>query len=454
MVRTTSGGPVRISNQYQTTQVFHQVRDPGGRRDQCPQEQVASGSPVCLPSSSAASSGSQKDTGGGGGGGGHTFGSLLAQAPLVCGSGESLIHPTMENPSSHGVSTPRRNNPPRASVVPSDRLEVQRSALRRQNISDRAIHTILAARRPSTNCIYQATWNILDFSQEGLDKGLSTNTLCRQVAALSSVLYIHGKGSLSQNQTIRRFLKGAANLRPPMVHRFPTWDLPKVLRALMTEPFEPLRSISLHLLSLKVAFLVAITSARRISEMSALSVREDLCVFHPDRVVLRLDPSFIPKINSRFHRAQELILPNFCPNPTHNLERAWHTLDVHRALKIYMWRTHSIRKSEALFVSFQPGTMGLKVSPSTVGRWIRACIAKAYQSRSLPMPRGVMAHSTRSAATMATWATQAPIEEICRAATWSSPSPFIWHYRLAAFASVDAAFNRRVLQSVHGHQCE
>ncbi|XP_032076961.1 uncharacterized protein LOC116511202 [Thamnophis elegans] len=45
----------------------------------------------------------------------------------------------------------------------------------------------------------------------------------------------------------------------------------------------------------EVAFLVAITSTRRISELQALSTREDLCVFHQDRVMLRLAPSFIPK---------------------------------------------------------------------------------------------------------------------------------------------------------------
>lgn len=50
---------------------------------------------------------------------------------------------------------------------------------------------------------------------------------------------------------------------------------------------------------------------------------------------------------------------------------------------------------------------------------------------------------------MATWATQALIEDICRAATWTSPSPFIKHYKLDAFASAEAAFRKRVLQKVH-----
>ncbi|XP_013929465.1 PREDICTED: uncharacterized protein LOC106555206 [Thamnophis sirtalis] len=64
----------------------------------------------------------------------------------------------------------------------------------------------------------------------------------------------------------------------------------------------------------------AITSARRVSELAALSIRQDLCIFHPDKVVLRLDLAFVPKVNSVFHRTQELVLPDFCSQPSHRLE--------------------------------------------------------------------------------------------------------------------------------------
>ncbi|XP_026534302.1 trafficking kinesin-binding protein 1-like [Notechis scutatus] len=148
------------------------------------------------------------------------------------------------------------------------------------------------------------------------------------MAALSSVLSYEGLSSLSHHTLIRAFLRGATNLRPAPVHRYPTWDLNKVLLSLTKEPFESLRVTGLQFLTYKVVFLVAITSARRISEIAALSVRQDLCVFHADRVVLRPDPTFLPKVNSAFHRAQELILPNFCPNPSQEREQQWHKLDV------------------------------------------------------------------------------------------------------------------------------
>lgn len=55
-----------------------------------------------------------------------------------------------------------------------------------------------------------------------------------------------------------------------------------------------------------MTFLLAITSARKVSESVALSTRTDLFIFHPNRVVLRLDPTFLLKINSPYHRALEL----------------------------------------------------------------------------------------------------------------------------------------------------
>lgn len=154
-------------------------------------------------------------------------------------------------------------------------------------------------------------------------------------------------------------------------------------------------------------------------------------------------------MGSWFHQVQEVVLPNFCPSPTHQLEKQWHKLDVHRALKIYINRTFDIRRSEMLFVSLQINSLGKKVSVSTIGRWVRQCIATVYESRQELAPGGIIAHSTTSAATSRAWATQASLDEICRAAAWASPSPFIRNYKLDKFASAEAAFGRRVLQAVH-----
>lgn len=52
----------------------------------------------------------------------------------------------------------------------------------------------------------------------------------------------------------------------------------------MKPPFEPLQEVDLKWVQVKTIFLVAITSARRISEVGALSCHPNLCSFHKDKV--------------------------------------------------------------------------------------------------------------------------------------------------------------------------
>lgn len=322
----------------------------------------------------------------------------------------------------------------------------ERALLGRDSLPESVIITMLASHCNSINRIYNATWRVfchccsknridpttasvpvvLRFLQDGFDKGLAPNTLHRQVAALHSILPGPSDHLLTQDRHITIFLRGATNVRSPVIHRYPTWDLLLVLQVLMSPSFKPLSSISLHLLTLKVVFLVAITSARRISEIAALSVHPNLCIFHTNRVVLRTDPSFLRKINSLYHQSQELILPDICPRPRHSW-RPSGTILTFGGLCKYIKRTAPFQKSEALFVSFLPATMGQKVSSSTISRWLKACIAKAYTLRSKPLPGRVLPHSTRSASTTAAWATQASVLDICRAATWMSLTPFARH---------------------------
>lgn len=296
---------------------------------------------------------------------------------------------------------------------------------------------MLSSRKESTHKIYNRTWKrfiswceerqrtprnppvslILDFLQSGLEKGLSTSTLKRQVAAISAALGHKNGKTLAQHLHVRRFLKGASLLNPPPVHRFPSWRLNLVLQALCHPPFESLATCTLKVLSLKTLFLVAVTSARRVSELRALSVHRDLCTFIADSVGLRLDPAFIPKVNTQFHRAQVIIIPSFCPDPKTSREREWHYLDVRRALSFYIDRTKDLRKTDSLFVSFKTSSLGKLVSTSTLSRWIRECITLAYQGSGVEPPKGITAHSLCSASTSAAYRSLPSLETICRAAT-------------------------------------
>ena len=57
---------------------------------------------------------------------------------------------------------------------------------------------------------------------------------------------------------------------PPRRSLVPRWNVSGVLAALIEKPFEPLRQATTRNLMLKVLFLLAATSARRVSEIHAL----------------------------------------------------------------------------------------------------------------------------------------------------------------------------------------
>lgn len=211
-----------------------------------------------------------------------------------------------------------------------------------------------------------------------MDKCMSTNTIRYQVATISSVLDPRKSGPLSAHLDIKCFIKGLALLNPLPVHRFPTWDLHLGLKAMMGAPFEPITSVSIRFMTLKTIFLIAMTSVRRVSELGSLSINPHLCVFHKNKVVLRLDPSFLPKVNSLFHRAQELILPILCPKPSSSKERAWRSLNVKRFLSFYFDCTREFRTSESLFVLFGGLSRGKRASVASLSHWLSLAIAEAY----------------------------------------------------------------------------
>ncbi|XP_061473466.1 uncharacterized protein LOC133380355 [Rhineura floridana] len=461
-----SCGPLCHQAQSTGEEILLPVCDTRRGRDGCLNFPVASGQTVCLSSDSSYSQGDQKASDREIGT--PISGSMVATETLVSSPSRPVGGTTMADSSTKGPTLSGTAPPPGSRVVGASCMELERRRLLKKGISPQVLETMMASRRPSTLRIYESTWKafsswsqkkgilprkagvnqILSFLQDGLSLGLRPNTLKRQVLALSAILSRSLDNPIGSHPFIKRFLRGATVTAPPTVRHYPTWDLHKVLSALQRPPFEPLSQVSLRLLSFKVLFLVAITSARRVSELNALSVHKNFCMFHKNRVVLHNVPSFHPKVLSTFHCQQELVLPSFCPNPVHPLEKAWHSLDVRRALKVYISKTKPIQKTDNLFVSFHPTSLGNKVSTSTLARWIKACISLAYASLRLPHPTGVVAHSTRAAATSAAFSRNAPLAEICRAATWSTPNTFIKHYKIDSYASSEAAFGRRVLQHI------
>ncbi len=155
------------------------------------------------------------------------------------------------------------------------------------DLPESVLNTISQARAPSMRCLYVLKWSvfstwctthssdpvlcdislILSFLQELLEKGRSPSTLKVYVVAMAA-----SRQSVGRNNLVVRFLKGSRRLNPPRPVTIPTWDLPTVLRALKSPPFELLLSVDLHPLALKAALLLALASLKCMGDLQTLSV--------------------------------------------------------------------------------------------------------------------------------------------------------------------------------------
>ncbi|XP_073498338.1 hepatic sodium/bile acid cotransporter [Phyllobates terribilis] len=102
-----------------------------------------------------------------------------------------------------------------------------------------------------------------------------------------------------------------------------------------------------------------------------------------DRLILRLDPSFLPKVVSDSNLNREIILPAFCDQPGNPGEQNFHSVDVRRSVLHYLDATKEWRKDSSLFVQFWGKNKGKTASKLTLARWIKATISHAYVSRGI-----------------------------------------------------------------------
>lgn len=280
------------------------------------------------------------------------------------------------------------------------------------------------------------------FLQSLLERGLTESTLRGYVAAISGRHIPVEGGTMGSQPLISQFLKGARRIRPPRSPMVPSWDLQLVLRALSESPLEPLTSLGLELLSLKTAFLLAMSSAKRVSELHALSVHPSCLRLGEDGSAVSLlpNPAFLPKVLPRSFVVRPLVLEPFHPPPHDSAEAArLHLLCPVRSLRAYIARTAPLRQTDQLFVCYGGAKQGHALSKQRLARWVVQAIALAYDAAGLPPPRRVVAHSTRGMATSWALFKGAPLEDVCAAAGWASSGTFARFYRLNVASSMASA---------------
>ena len=316
------------------------------------------------------------------------------------------------------------------------------------------IATIQGARAQSTRNKYAIAWRvfqrwcssrpgdvvphqarvsvILTFLQSFLDDGKSFAAVKLNLAAISACHVGFNGKTVWKHPLVRQFMKGASRLHQVSRTLVPPWDLTLVLDALTQAPFEPLEAVGLKHLTLKTALLVALTSAKRVSDLHALSISPECMQFNDDnsRVTIRPNPAFVPK--NFLAPSAPVDLKAFHPPPFNSeSEKRLNSLCPVRALRLYIDRTSPSRRGHSqLFVAWNPRTIGRPITKVRLSQWIVEAIRIAYTSKGVQPPEVLRAHSTRGVSTSWALLKGVSIQEVCTAASWSSTSTFARYYNL------------------------
>ena len=455
-VRSPVRRPLCISRQPQTSDFLHQVPSSNGLGSGRSFTRLGRPVDIRLPPSPAHLQNSNQVPSVEGG---HaSSGSVLAETAVVSttstASGGSTIQ--ISSRSETPISEEGPGLPPRPAGAPIDCVEIVNNRLQKRGLSKKTAEFAALARRPSTTRTYNSRlakftqWaddnavSPLDASLEEVcsflvhlfDSGRQVSTIRNYRSALAAVHNGFQDGSsISNNEAISDLLKGMFNRRPPPRKLSPTWSINEVLQSLTKSPFEPLQNSPLDALTLKTLFLLAAASARRRSELHALSVKQGFIRFTPSGVHLLPDPEFLSKNQSILFTPEPIFLPNLSEASSIREDRFVCPV---RALKWYLEKTKRLRTSDALFIL--PRAPYSPASKDTISRWIVNLVAKHAHPDD-----PVRAHDVRAHASSVAWFKGVPLADIMKAAAWKTPSSFVSAY-LTNIVSPEGSFATTVLR--------
>ena len=344
----------------------------------------------------------------------------------------------------------------RPRVEPS-RVETLKRHYRKSGFSGRAARVLSGVVRESSSRLYQSRWKffcdwchgrgvapvnatvpvVVDFLIHlRQDKGLSVSAVRGYCSALNSVLALKGR-DLASSREITTLIRSFSRLVDPVELRPPAWDVSLVLQSLTGAPYEPLQTCEERFLAQKTLFLLALASAKRISELQALSYRvshtrnwgEVSFSFVTGFVAKTQDPS---SLTPWFEGFSVPALPNARKNRNGRL------LCPVRAVRVYLDRTAPHRpRCERFFVT--AGRSKKEIAETTVSFWLRKTISRAYElsGTALPVP-APQAHETHGIAPSLLFKKNFAVDQVLKAGTWRRHTTFTCHYfRDIAHQSLD-----------------
>jgi hypothetical protein len=202
---------------------------------------------------------------------------------------------------------------------------------------------------------------------------------------------------------VKRLMKGIFNKRPPLPRYVFTWPVGTVFRYL--KAIGQNQDLSLRLLSMKTAILIALVSADRGATITHLSIK--FMVQTTDGIrFLVAKPTKTSRPGSG---VREIVLKKYSADKR---------ICPVNAIKRYIAVTNGLRgREDQLFVSFLKPHKA--VVSSTVARWIKGIMSAAGIDVSVFKP-----HSTRSASTSSACRQGVSIPDILKTGDWASATTF------------------------------
>ena len=167
---------------------------------------------------------------------------------------------------------------------------------------------------------------------------------------------------------------------PKSSRNLPKWNL-SVLNELTKTPFEPMKDTDLKHLTLKTAFLLALASGKRRSEIHAWVANKVSNLGQWEKVALFPSSDFIAK-NQLAREGSQSVSPVTIPVLTTIVDRQFkedRTLCPVWALRYYLDQTNDLRGSRSLlFISFKKGHTS-DIRPATLSSWLKQTILLCYK---------------------------------------------------------------------------
>ena len=346
---------------------------------------------LCLPSDSSRSQGDPKNS------------SRLARDALVLGPSAALNRdPTSATSVNNSSQTVPQLCVSLLFTTSQPPCLVSRSGqLQEQGFSMEVAERIGAPQRSSTRTIYKSKWalfekwcreNSVDFSTPSVkqvsdffmylyqDLNRRPSTIVGYRTAIVDTMGPAGH-HISQNSDLHRLLSSFHRDHPKSSRNLPKWNLSVVLNELTKAPLEPMKNTDLKHLTLKTAFLLALASGKRRSEIHAWVANKVSNLGRWEKVALFPSPDFIAK-NQLAREGSQSVSPVTIPALTTIVDRQFkedRTLCPVLSLRYYLDRTKDLRGSRSLrLISLKKGHTS-DIRPANLSSWFKQTILLCYK---------------------------------------------------------------------------